>query len=66
MDIEIQAREIVRMRKTLDEILAKHTGQKPEKVAKDTDRDFIMTAEEAREYGIIDEVLTVRELRPAD
>ncbi|RIK06820.1 MAG: ATP-dependent Clp protease proteolytic subunit [Acidobacteria bacterium] len=66
VDIEIQAREIVRMRKTLDEILAKHTGQKPEKVAKDTDRDFIMTAEEAREYGIIDEVLTVRELRPAD
>jgi ATP-dependent Clp protease protease subunit len=63
VDIEIQAREIVRMRKTLDEILAKHTGQPVEKVSKDTDRDYIMTAEEAKEYGIIDEVLTVRELK---
>jgi ATP-dependent Clp protease, protease subunit len=62
VDIEIQAKEIVRMRETLDEILAYHTGQSVEKVAKDTDRDFIMGANEAKEYGIVDEVITNREL----
>ena len=62
VDIEIQAKEIVRMRETLDRLLAHHTGQTEEKVRKDTDRDFIMSAEEAREYGMIDEVITNREL----
>jgi ATP-dependent Clp protease protease subunit len=61
-DIEIQAKEIIRMRDLLNEILAHHTGQPVSKVAKDTDRDFIMSAEESREYGIIDEVITTREL----
>jgi ATP-dependent Clp protease protease subunit len=62
VDIQIQAKEITRMRETLDEILAFHTGQTVEKVAKDTDRDFIMGANEAKEYGIVDEVITNREL----
>jgi ATP-dependent Clp protease protease subunit len=61
-DIEIQAKEIMRMRDLLNEVLAQHTGQPVDKVAKDTDRDFIMSAEESREYGIIDEVITTREL----
>jgi ATP-dependent Clp protease protease subunit len=62
VDIEIQAKEIKRMRETLDEILAHHSGQTVEKVAADTDRDFIMGANEAKEYGIVDEVITNREL----
>jgi ATP-dependent Clp protease protease subunit len=62
VDIEIQAKEIVRMRESLDQLLAYHTGQTVEKVAKDTDRDFIMSALEAKEYGIVDEVITSREL----
>jgi ATP-dependent Clp protease protease subunit len=62
VDIEIQAKEIVRMRELLDSILAHHTGQTVEKIAHDTDRDFIMSAPEAKEYGIIDEILTNREL----
>ena len=57
VDIQIQAKEITRMRETLDEILAHHTGQTVEKVAKDTDRDFIMGANEAKEYGIVDHVI---------
>ena len=61
VDIEIQAREIIRMRRMLDEILAAHTGQDVEKIARDTDRDFIMTAEQAKEYGIIDEIIESRE-----
>jgi ATP-dependent Clp protease protease subunit len=60
VDIDIQAREILRTRRVLDEILAKHTGQPLEKVEKDTDRDFIMTAGEAKEYGIVDEVVIQR------
>jgi ATP-dependent Clp protease protease subunit len=56
-DIEIQAKEILRMREMLERILADHTGQTLERVHHDTDRDFIMGAEEAREYGIIDEVI---------
>ncbi|HEY3375765.1 MAG TPA: ATP-dependent Clp endopeptidase proteolytic subunit ClpP [Candidatus Aquicultor sp.] len=60
IDIDIQAREILRMRKALDEILAKHTGQTVEKIHDDTDRDYIMTAEEAKAYGIVDEVVTTR------
>jgi ATP-dependent Clp protease protease subunit len=62
VDIEIQAKEITRMRELLDRLLAHHTGQNVEKIAGDTDRDFIMSAPEAKEYGIIDEVITNREL----
>ena len=61
VDIEIQAREIIRMRRMLDEILATHTGQAVEKIGRDTDRDFIMTASQAKEYGIIDEIIESRE-----
>jgi ATP-dependent Clp protease, protease subunit len=61
-DIEIQAKEILRMRDLLNEMLAGDTGQTVDKVAHDTDRDFIMSAVEAQEYGIIDEVISAREL----
>ena len=57
MDVEIQTREMVRLRKVLNEIIAKHTGQDIKKIAKDTERDFILSAEEANEYGIVDEVI---------
>lgn len=57
MDVEIQTREMVRLRKVLNEIIAKHTGQDIKKIAKDTERDFILSAEEAKEYGIVDEVI---------
>jgi len=59
-DIEIHAREVINVRQRLDEILASHTGQKVEKVSKDTDRDYFMTAEEAKAYGIIDNVIVHR------
>ena len=59
-DIEIQAEEMLRMRKSLDEILARHTGQDEEKIHTDTERDNIMTAEEAREYGLVDKVIVSR------
>jgi len=62
VDIEIQAKEIIRMRELLDEIMAHHTNQPVEKVAHDTDRDFIMSAVEAQDYGIVDEVISNREL----
>jgi ATP-dependent Clp protease protease subunit len=62
VDIEIQAKEIIRMRELLDEILAHHTGQPVDRVGKDTDRDFIMSAIEAKEYGIVDEIITNRDL----
>ncbi len=62
VDIEIQAKEIIRMRELLDEIMAHHTNQPVDKVAHDTDRDFIMSAIEAKEYGIVDEVISNREL----
>jgi ATP-dependent Clp protease, protease subunit len=61
-DIEIQAKEITRMRELLERVLAHHTGQTMEKIRKDTDRDFIMNADEAKEYGIVDEVILTREL----
>jgi ATP-dependent Clp protease protease subunit len=59
-DIEIQAREILRMKDLLNSMLADDTGQSAERVNKDTDRDFIMSAEEAVEYGLIDEVISNR------
>jgi ATP-dependent Clp protease protease subunit len=59
-DIELAAKEIMRMRDLLEEIIARHTGQPVERVHKDTDRDFVMSADEAREYGIIDEVIVAR------
>ena len=58
-DIEIQAAEIIRIKKSLNEILAKNTGQSIKKIEKDTDRDYIMTPEEALEYGMIDKVVTI-------
>ncbi len=60
VDIEIHAREIMRLRRILNEILSKHTGQPVEKIEKDTDRNFFMSAEEAREYGLIDDVIRYR------
>jgi ATP-dependent Clp protease, protease subunit len=60
VDIEIQAREIVRSRELLDRLISEHTGQTLEKVTKDTDRDYILTAEEAKTYGIVDEIITSR------
>lgn len=62
-DIEIQAKEIIRMRAELDEILANHTGKSIEVIKKDTERDFWMTADDAKEYGVIDTVLKPRELQ---
>lgn len=56
-DIDIHAKEILRMRGMTNEILAKHTGQKVEQIAQDVERDFIMSAEQAQEYGIIDEII---------
>ena len=58
VDIEIQAREITRSRELLDRLISQHTGQSLEKVTKDTDRDYILTADEAKTYGIVDEILT--------
>jgi len=60
IDIDIQAKEILRNRRVLDEILARHTGQSIEKIHADSDRDFIMVAEEAKEYGLIDDVISQR------
>ena len=56
-DIEITAKEIIKLRKELYDIIANHSGQKYDKVSEDSDRDFWMTAEEAKEYGMLDEVL---------
>lgn len=57
-DIDIQAREILRMKEELNRILQYHTGQEMERIQQDTDRDFFMTPEQAKEYGIIDEIIT--------
>ncbi len=59
-DIAIQAKEILRMKNALDKILSFHTGQEIAKIEKDTDRDFFMTSEQGKEYGIIDKVITNR------
>ena len=60
--LEIQAKEIERMRKLMEETLARHTGKSAEQVRIDTDRDKILTAEEAKEYGIVDQVFDYRKL----
>ena len=65
-DIELAAKEIERMRRLLEEMLAEHTGQPIERIHRDTDRDFIMTAQEAMDYGVIDEVITARETPQRD
>ena len=62
-DIDIQAKEIIRMTDILNEVLANHTGQKIEKIAEDTQRDFYFSSQEAKEYGIIDEVKQNRKLK---
>jgi ATP-dependent Clp protease protease subunit len=62
-DIEIHAKEILRMRESLNNILSRHTGQPLEKIALDTERDYFMSALEAKEYGLIDEVYNVRKQR---
>lgn len=65
-DIKIQATEILRIKDTLNEILAAHTGQKIDKIAKDTDRDFFMSGKEAKTYGIVDRVVADRSQLEAD
>ncbi len=60
-DLEIAAREIQRLKTSLEELLATHTGQSIEKISEDTDRDYVMTAEQAKEYGLIDEVISTRD-----
>ena len=62
-DIDIQAKEILKVRDTLNKILFEHTGQPIEKIREDTERDYFMTAEEAKEYGIIDKIITTREMQ---
>jgi ATP-dependent Clp protease protease subunit len=57
-DIEIQAAEMFRYRDVLNDIISKHSGQSVEKIANDTDRDFFLGAEEAKEYGLVDDILT--------
>jgi ATP-dependent Clp protease protease subunit len=63
-DVEIQAKEILRMREQLNQILSQHTQQPLEKIQKDTDRDFFMTGEDARAYGLVDRVISKREVPP--
>jgi len=61
-DVDIQAREILRLREELNEIMAKHTGQDIDRINRDTERDFYMSGDQAKEYGLVDEVITQREL----
>ena len=63
-DLEIQAAEILRVRAQVEDILSRHTGQTQERLRADTDRDKIFTAEQAKEYGLVDNVITTRELAP--
>jgi ATP-dependent Clp protease, protease subunit len=63
-DIDIQAREILKIRARLNEILAEHTGQSIEKIEKDTDRNYFMSSQEAKDYGIIDEIIFPRNDKP--
>ena len=62
-DIDIHAREILKIRETINQILVEHTGQDIEKIRQDTERDFFMSSEEAKEYGIIDKIITTREMQ---
>ncbi|HEX9021573.1 MAG TPA: ATP-dependent Clp endopeptidase proteolytic subunit ClpP [Nitrospirota bacterium] len=64
-DIEIHAREILKLKETLNKILSNHTGQPIEKIQTDTDRDFFMSGDDAKTYGIVDEVITKKAPRPA-
>lgn len=64
-DIEIQAREALRLKRTLDEILARHTGQPIERISRDTDRDYFMSPGEAKEYGLIDQVIVTKKAETA-
>jgi ATP-dependent Clp protease protease subunit len=65
-DISIQAKEILRLRDRLNDILARHTGKALDQVTRDTDRDFFMSAEEARAYGLVDEVVKTRKVAKKD
>jgi ATP-dependent Clp protease, protease subunit len=65
-DLEIHAREILRQRREVEEILARHTGQPMERLSRDTDRDFILTAGEAKAYGVIDAVISGRQMLGVD
>ena len=65
-DIEIQAQEIIKTRETLNDILANHTGQPIDRIAKDTDRDYYMTAGEAKEYGVVDDILSTQKVEEED
>lgn len=65
-DVDIQAREILRMREELNKVLAYHTGQSIEQIAKDTDRDFFMSGEQAKGYGLVDEVIAKRPITPKE
>jgi ATP-dependent Clp protease, protease subunit len=62
-DIDIHAKEILRLRESMNHILAKHTGQNADKIEKDVERDYIMTAEQARDYGLVDQVISRKEPR---
>jgi len=64
-DIDIQAREILRVREQINNILARHTGQSMKRIEKDTDRDFFMTSKQAVEYGLVDEVIVARTTKKA-
>ena len=64
-DIEIQAREALRLKKTLDEILARHTGQPIDRISRDTDRDYFMSPAEAKDYGLIDQVIVTKKATEA-
>jgi ATP-dependent Clp protease protease subunit len=66
VDMEIQAREILRLRRLINEILSRTTGQDEERIMRDTDRNFYMNAEQAVEYGIVDEILTTRKAEPVE
>lgn len=63
-DVDIQAREILRLREELNEIMSKHTGQAIERISRDTERDFYMSGQQAKEYGLIDDVISHREAGP--
>src|SRR6266581_2580886 len=64
-DLEIQAKEFLRYRRLIDDLIAQHTGQPVEKVHSDTDRDYIMTAQQAKDYGVIDDVISSRKAQAA-